>query len=216
MPHFVTIALKSSALLLTMLLFSIQSLPAQGQTGTDTTSTSDGINNTVDLGIADSSETFTLDRGAGNAGATADTVTAIRGSAGGGASAQAARGPGQGGGFLNEIGRLFGGQGGFGAGQNAATTRRSIRAPLSLGFSRDEIPNAPTPQVVVQHFEARFLLMPMFQNDARIRVSLQDSTAVLSGNVATAKQKEMAQRLAMFEPGVKTVQNNLVVAEVVN
>lgn len=46
-----------------------------------------------------------------------------------------------------------------------------------------------------------------------VRVTLEQRTAILEGQVATAHQRTLAELLARFEPGVSTIDNRLAVAE---
>jgi osmotically-inducible protein OsmY len=45
-----------------------------------------------------------------------------------------------------------------------------------------------------------------------IQVSIDGSTVVLSGNVGNAAESKLAERMALLEPGVRSVRNELVVA----
>lgn len=49
-------------------------------------------------------------------------------------------------------------------------------------------------------------------SSAAIRVSMDGSTAVLSGPVSSAHESKLAERMALLEPGVRAVRNELVVS----
>lgn len=156
--------------------------------------------------VADSSQIFQLDRTSAEAGRSVDQLTTARG--------QQNQGGGQGGGnnIFSNLGRLFG-AGGAGLGQGAqSTTRRTLRTRIKVDIARSDLPNTPTPEFTAQVFQDRFSMMPTFRDSSDIIVYMQGGgTAVLTGTVATEKQRVMAERLAKVEPGVYRVENELLV-----
>ena len=101
------------------------------------------------------------------------------------------------------LGQLFGGQ------QVQNTGRRVLRAPLRADF---EVIRPSTEQVATQ-LEGRFVNIRPLRGVGDIRVQMVDRTAILTGTVGTAKQKDIAERITRLEPGISTVQNQLVVLE---
>jgi osmotically-inducible protein OsmY len=85
-----------------------------------------------------------------------------------------------------------------------------MRTVLSLGF---EVPPRSQPalasSVATRLAESRGVdpLSP-------VTVTMQDRTAILRGVVPTDHARTIAERLAMLEPGVSSVQNELTVAPV--
>lgn len=59
----------------------------------------------------------------------------------------------------------------------------------------------------------RFQRSPRFQTMGPVQVEIQDRTAILRGVVATAHDRDLAERLALLEAGISRVQNELTVAQ---
>ena len=92
-------------------------------------------------------------------------------------------------------------------GRNAV--RPSIRIPLRIGF-------VPKPVPVAQfksRFEERIANLSGINSVGPIRIAMNGSTAVLQGVVPTEADKDLAAGVAMLEPEVESVQNDLVVQE---
>ncbi len=81
-----------------------------------------------------------------------------------------------------------------------------IPVSLKLGFA----PVAVSP-VRVQAFQNRFTRLPSIRFIGPASVTLEGRTAVLKGTVATAEDRELAEALALMEPDVKDVRNELTV-----
>ncbi|QDU96845.1 BON domain-containing protein [Lignipirellula cremea] len=93
--------------------------------------------------------------------------------------------------------------------ENAQTSQgqRTVRAPLRLGFAPLL---APAP-VVSARMEQRYLRLPGLDQAGQIAVAMQGRTAVLTGVVASEHARNLAARIALLEPGVSSVQNDLTV-----
>ncbi len=63
----------------------------------------------------------------------------------------------------------------------------------------------------MSRFTQRTTKLPGLDRSADIQARLDGSTAVLSGKVATAQQADLLSRLAMLEPGVSSIRNELTV-----
>jgi len=81
-----------------------------------------------------------------------------------------------------------------------------IPVSLKLGFA----PVAVSP-VRVQAFQTRITKLPSLRFIGPASVTLEGRTAVLKGTVATAEDRELAEALALMEPDVKDVRNELTV-----
>ena len=118
------------------------------------------------------------------------------------------------------IGRLggiggFGGLGGFGGGNtgfgNQANTQNNaepqIRFRITLGFSHPR----PAAAKVSADFARRLTRIPQLESAEAVAVTMEDRTAVLAGEVETEHEKMLIEKLAMMEPGVSAVRNELTV-----
>jgi hypothetical protein len=85
-------------------------------------------------------------------------------------------------------------------------SQTQIRVNLKLGF-------APQPVAAprVQAFQTRITSLPGIAWVGRPQVTMEGRTAVLRGKVATADDRELAEALALMEPDVLDVRNELLV-----
>ncbi len=81
-----------------------------------------------------------------------------------------------------------------------------FRVPLRLGFQPTTAANAPLPKL--QNTIAK---VPGLTKLGPIEATLEGTTAVLRGRVATEADRQLADGLARLEPGVGAVRNELVV-----
>ena len=134
----------------------------------------------------------------------------------------AAFGAGFGGGFggAGGFGAFGGGAGGFGRGgfgnqgfqtqnQGQGTTQQ-LRIPMRLGFTA----TGRAPRVVSTVFQSRLTKIPGLESVAPgVAVSVVGRTAVLEGIVSTQQQRDLIATLALLEPGISDVQNDLQVSQ---
>lgn len=86
------------------------------------------------------------------------------------------------------------------------------KKPLRIKITADiPITNAQTSTMVSQQFENRLKKIPAMAKAGSVQVTMEGRTAILQGRVATARDRELAQGLAMLEPGISRVQNELIV-----
>jgi osmotically-inducible protein OsmY len=101
----------------------------------------------------------------------------------------------------------YGGQFGMQMGSNRYGANTQIRNQLRVGF-------AP-PTLVASEVSGRLLRrvprIPGLERVAGIDVKMDGRTAVLQGVVASQSQRDVLERLALLEPGISQVQNELVV-----
>ncbi len=109
--------------------------------------------------------------------------------------------------LFSQIGRSMNQGGNFNqqGGRNAA--RSTIRIPLRLGFTPKPI-SAP---LFIAKFESRLAKLPAISAIGPIRVTMDGSTAVLTGVVASEQDRQLAEGIALLEPEVETVRNELTV-----
>jgi hypothetical protein len=81
-----------------------------------------------------------------------------------------------------------------------------FRVPLRLGFQPTVAANAPLPKV-----QSSIAKVPGLTKLGPIEATLEGTTAVLRGRVATEADRQLAEGLARLEPGVGAVRNELVV-----
>jgi hypothetical protein len=174
-----------------------------GNTGTaNTGSTQDGQTGSGQAGIS-AEEAFSGVNRAGTVGATSRTgmgfsdVGVSGGGLGGGLG-------GLGGGFggFGGMGGLFGGQG---LGGQAQTSKPVIRTRLRTAFEGPR----PQPQIVGQRIHSQLQSVPQSAGLTGVNVSVDGNTAIISGVVATDKQRRMSELLMRLEPGVRNVENRI-------
>jgi len=99
--------------------------------------------------------------------------------------------------------------GGLNSTQNQ-NSQTKIRTTMRLGF-RYARPNV---QAVSQRVQSRWVRLPVSDSIKGVSMNFDNGVATLTGKVATAEEKRMAEKLILLEPGVSSVQNQLEVTEV--
>jgi hypothetical protein len=89
---------------------------------------------------------------------------------------------------------------------NKAASQVQIPVALKLGFAPQ-----PVAPARVQSFQTRLTKLPSIRFVGPASVTLEGRTAVLRGTVASEEDRELAAALAMMEPDVKDVRNELTV-----
>lgn len=112
-------------------------------------------------------------------------------------------------GAMNRNNQNRNGQNGFGNNQNNSNqqSQNRMRVPLKLGFT-------PTPVATTAFSSksvARINKLPAMKNSKGVKVSLEGTTAVLQGEVASEADRQLAEGLLMLEPEVSEVRNELVI-----
>ena len=95
----------------------------------------------------------------------------------------------------------------MGAQTQASGSSRSIRFKIRSGFT---VPRAAL-TAVSQRFEQRLSRLPGLADATAVQVQMEGSTAVLTGSVASDREAELIARLAVLEPGIDSVRNELTV-----
>ena len=90
-------------------------------------------------------------------------------------------------------------------GNAAGSSRAPLRPALMLGFQL--IP--PAQGVVSDRMSQRLMKLPNLEILEAVSVSMADRTAILRGRVATEHDRRMIAQIALLEPGVSNVQNEL-------
>ena len=177
---------------------------AGGDAGGDTGRTPfEGVE--TDLSVFDS-----VERGDSVGTSTTQGFGLVGEQTGGAAGRGGAAGGGGGfGGGLGGLGGLLGGLGGAFGGQGASTQKPVIRVRL-----RSAINIPPRPAEVVQRSANRTLAFAPRNSGVRgVSVTMNGSTAVLSGTVATERDRRMSELLMKLEPGVRAVDNRVTVGQ---
>lgn len=127
-------------------------------------------------------------------------------------------GLGMGGMGMGGMGRGIGGFGNnqFGNNQFGMQNNRNgqqggkpnLRIPMRVDFDVPIVP-AVVAATRIQAFENRLPKFPGLKGVEGITMTADGQTAILRGSVKTQKQKELVERLVMFEPGVIKVQNDI-------
>lgn len=71
----------------------------------------------------------------------------------------------------------------------------------------------PTSAELAQTLERQVLRVPGLQRLGPIEVSVEGQTAILRGVVSSEHQRDVAEQVVLLEPGVRAIQNELVVAD---
>jgi len=88
----------------------------------------------------------------------------------------------------------------------ARRTRSGMYEPrLSVAFDVTR----PTEEAVAQNLVRLLAASSAFPPTSRIEVSVADATATLRGEVASERDRTLAERLILFEPGIDSVRNEL-------
>lgn len=109
-------------------------------------------------------------------------------------------------GGLAGLGGLFGAQSNFGGG---GAQKKPLRTPLVLGFEMP-VTTVRTTRITTQ-FQNRLAKIPQLQASGPVEVVMDGQTAVLRGQVATERDRDLAARLARLEPGIASVRNELTI-----
>ena len=111
--------------------------------------------------------------------------------------------------LFSQIGRQINQGGNFNqqGGRNARASASAIRVPLRIGFAPKPLAG---PQVTAR-FESRIANLNGLTAIGPIRVTMEGSTAILTGVVASEQDREVAEGVAMLEPEVGSVRNELTV-----
>ncbi|MDV6032280.1 MAG: BON domain-containing protein [Phycisphaera sp. RhM] len=125
----------------------------------------------------------------------------------GGTAGRTAGGAGGGGFGGGGLGGLFGALGGAFGGQGTSTQKPIIRVRLRSAI---EVPPRPTTEI--QQSARRTLnRLPPSSRIRGVNVTMDGRTAVLTGSVASEKDRRMSELLMRLEPGVNQVDNRVVV-----
>lgn len=115
--------------------------------------------------------------------------------------------------LFSQIGRQLNQGGNFNQQGGRNTARSTIRIPLRTDLMPKPAATS-SPQFVAKYttkFENRLAKLPALNVVGPIRVTMEGSTAVLKGVVASEQDRELAAGVAMLEPEVETVRNELTV-----
>jgi hypothetical protein len=93
------------------------------------------------------------------------------------------------------------------AGRTTTQAQSQFRVPLKLGF----LPTAAANNAPMPKLQTSLTKVPGMTKLGPIEASLEGTTAVLRGRVATEADRQLAEGLARLEPGVGAVRNELVV-----
>lgn len=118
---------------------------------------------------------------------------------------------------LGQAALLGGLGGGFGQGRFGQTGQQNqlnntpgqatVRTTLRAGFT---VPSPPAP-VIATRFERRLANMRQIRSVGPIRVTLIGEQAILEGVVESEHARSLAERVALLEPGISQIQNDLTI-----
>lgn len=106
---------------------------------------------------------------------------------------------------LQGLGNLFGQANRQNNNQQKGKTQ--LRIPMRIAFTT----RAVAPTRVSTTFQTRLSRLPALQSAGQISVRMEGSTAVLQGTVPSEADRSLAEGLALIEPGIADVRNELVV-----
>lgn len=88
-----------------------------------------------------------------------------------------------------------------------SATEPQIRFRITLGFSHPR----PAATKISATFARRLNRIPQLPSARSVAVTMEDRTVVLAGQVDSEREKRLIEKLAMMEPGVAEVRNELTV-----
>lgn len=95
-----------------------------------------------------------------------------------------------------------------GGGQGNNANNKTVRAVVSVGFDRPELPSTG-PGSTSEAIQSHFTRMSVPARLKNVQVEMQGRTAILRGQVTNESEKRLAEKLLALEPGVDSVQNEL-------
>ena len=95
-----------------------------------------------------------------------------------------------------------------GGGRGRTGSQPMLRTTRVVGFDYP----APNTATITAEFPQRVAKIPQFRGLPPIQVEVRNRTAILRGEVATAHDRDLIERLALLEAGISQVQNELTVA----
>ena len=104
-----------------------------------------------------------------------------------------------GGGFRNF------GNAGLGGGNLGGAAQAVLPTRLTIGYAYTRVGST----VLASRLSQRFVQIPAFKSVVKIAVVMDGDTAVLSGTAPSAHQRMLVERVAMLEPGVSAVRNEV-------
>jgi osmotically-inducible protein OsmY len=147
--------------------------------------------------------------GAGRAGSSYSSSSQYGNRSGGQNGQFAGQGRQGGGSRRGGTGQYGQGQSGQGGGSTAAKDQQPWYEPrIEVGFS---VPT-PAPTVVQTNIAAPLHTPALNSRFGTVNVSVQGSTVTLKGTVTSEEDRQLAAQMAMLEPTVYSVQNDLKVA----
>lgn len=90
---------------------------------------------------------------------------------------------------------------------NGGSSRTQLRSRLTLGFAAP----SPADHGVSAKLSKRITKLPGLQLEGPLSIAMEGRTAILRGQVASDYDRQMIGRIALLEPGVAAVQNDLTV-----
>tara|TARA_B100001540_G_C15666207_1_gene577909 strand:- start:652 stop:1008 length:357 start_codon:yes stop_codon:yes gene_type:complete len=99
--------------------------------------------------------------------------------------------------------------GGMFGGQQQQQPGANLRFPFVVKFSVRPIIVAN----VKQKAQTRLTKLPGLSRFNKVVVDLEKSTATLTGQVVSEREKSLVERLVLLEPGINSVNNNLAIAD---
>lgn len=111
--------------------------------------------------------------------------------------------------LISQMGRQMNQGGNFNQQGGRNAVRPTLRIPLRLGFVAKPI-SAP---VFAARFENRISNISHISATSPIRITMDGAIAVLTGEVASEQDRELAAGVALLEPEVESVRNELTVRD---
>jgi hypothetical protein len=92
---------------------------------------------------------------------------------------------------------------------NTANTTTQLRIPLRVTNNAAVI--GPARTAIATRFTQRITKLPGLPNSSAVSLQIEGRTAVLQGKVASKELGDQIGRLALLEPGISDVRNELAV-----
>lgn len=118
---------------------------------------------------------------------------------------------GMGGMGMNRMGMGMGGMGGMnGMGMGGQGNAPALKIPIRLGESMTRAtPFASATPVRAARFEKRLTKLRSLNTGTGVEVEVRAGIATLTGTVPTDRDRELIEQMALLEPGIEKVENQL-------
>lgn len=103
----------------------------------------------------------------------------------------------------------MGGMGMGGMGMGGQSNAPALKIPIRLGDTLGRTPFASATPVRATRFEKRLVKLRNLNTGTGVEVEVRAGTATMTGTVPTDRDRELIEQMALLEPGIERVENQL-------